>query len=83
MVYPVKKVQRLIFPRIYANGVKPITKGSRKESIGWMSSKVSYEQSYILKNLYEVNSKFIKDNDESMALKSTLIQNYLSKHWGS
>jgi PKHD-type hydroxylase len=83
VMYPVKKGQLLIFPIIYAHGVKPITKGSRKAIIGWMSSKVSYEQSYILKNLYEINSRFIKGNDESMALKSTLVQNYLSKHWGA
>ena len=66
-----------------AEVVYPVKKGSRKAIIGWMSSKVSYEQSYILKNLYEINSRFIKDNDESMALKSTLVQNYLSKHWGA
>ena len=71
-----------MFPIIYAHGVKPITKGTRKAIIGWMSSNVSYEQSYILKNLYEVNAAFIKDNKEDMALKSTLVQNYLAKHWG-
>ena len=46
-----------------------------------MYSKVSYEQSYILKNLFEINAKFVKEKDESMALKSTLVQNYLAKHW--
>tara|TARA_R100000081_G_scaffold47914_1_gene22862 strand:+ start:2596 stop:3234 length:639 start_codon:yes stop_codon:yes gene_type:complete len=80
--YTVGKGQLLVFPIIYAHGVKPITKGTRKAIIGWMSSNVSYEQSYILKNLFEINAKFVKEKDESMALKSTLVQNYLAKHWG-
>ena len=80
--YTVGKGQLLVFPIIYAHGVKPITKGIRKAIIGWMSSNVSYEQSYILKNLYEVNADFIRHNKEDMALKSTLVQNYLAKHWG-
>jgi len=80
--YTIGKGQVLIFPIMYVHGVKPITKGSRKAIIGWMSSNVSYEQSYILRNLYEVNAALIKDNKEDMALKSTLVQNYLAKHWG-
>ena len=80
--YTVGKGQLLVFPIIYAHGVKPITKGTRKAIIGWMSSNVSYEQSYILKNLYEINTDFIRHNKEDMALKSTLVQNYLAKHWG-
>ena len=80
--YTVGKGQLLVFPIIYAHGVKPITKGTRKAIIGWMSSNVSYEQSYILKSLFEINSSFIKEKNETMALKSTLVQNYLAKHWG-
>ena len=79
--YTIGKGQLLIFPIIYPHGVKPITKGSRKAIIGWMSSNVSYEQSYILRNLFEINASFLKE-ESPMALKSTLVQNYLAKHWG-
>ena len=79
--YTIGKGQLLIFPIIYPHGVKPITKGSRKAIIGWMSSNVSYEQSYILRNLFEINASFLKE-ENPMALKSTLVQNYLAKHWG-
>ena len=67
---------------MYIHGVNPIKKGVRKAIIGWMSSNVSYEQSYILKNLYQINASFIQNKNEDMALKSTLIQNYLTKNWG-
>ena len=39
--YTIGKGQLLIFPIIYPHGVKPITKGSRKAIICWMSSNVS------------------------------------------
>ena len=80
--YTIGKGQLLIFPIIYIHGVNPIKKGIRKAIIGWMSSNVSYEQSYILKKLYQINACFIQSKNEDMALKSTLVQNYLAKSWG-
>ena len=56
--------------------------GIRKAIIGWMSSNVTYEQTYILRNIYDVNMHFVKQNDNEMAVKSTLVQNYLKKIWG-
>ena len=56
--------------------------GVRKAMIGWMSSNVTYEQTYILRNIYDVNMHFVKQNDNEMAVKSTLVQNYLKKLWG-
>jgi len=70
-----------LFPIIYPHGIKEITKGKRTNIIGWISSKVSYEQSFILKSLYEVN-QFLADKDENIFTKSVLVQNYLKKEWG-
>jgi PKHD-type hydroxylase len=74
--------QAVMFPVIYPHGVLPVTRGSRKSLIGWLSTNVSYEQSYILRKLYDINSHFIKEQDESNILKATLVQTYLKKHWG-
>ena len=80
--YKLKAGQVLFFPIIYAHTVAPIKKGIRKAIIGWMSSNVTYEQTYILRNIYDVNMHFVKQNDNEMAVKSTLVQNYLKKLWG-
>jgi len=80
--YKLKAGQVIFFPIIYAHTVAPIKKGIRKAIIGWMSSNVTYEQTYILRNIYDVNMHFIKQNDNEMAVKSTLVQNYLKKTWG-
>jgi predicted 2-oxoglutarate/Fe(II)-dependent dioxygenase YbiX len=80
--YKLKAGQVIFFPIIYAHTVAPIKKGVRKAIIGWMSSNVTYEQTYILRNIYDVNMHFIKQNDNEMAVKSTLVQNYLKKTWG-
>jgi PKHD-type hydroxylase len=74
--------QIFLFPIIYPHGVKPVTKGSRKAIIGWLSTNVTYEQSFILRNLYQVNASFIESKNEDMVLKSTLVQSYLKKLWG-
>ena len=80
--YKLKAGQVIFFPIIYAHTVAPIKKGIRKAIIGWMSSNITYEQTYILRNIYDVNMHFIKQNDNEMAVKSTLVQNYLKKTWG-
>ena len=80
--YKLRAGQVLFFPIIYAHTVAPIKKGVRKAIIGWLSTNVSYEQTYILRNLYDVNMHFVKQNNNGMAVKSTLVQNYLKKLWG-
>ena len=70
-----------IFPIFYPHGVKKITKGTRTNILGWMSSNISYEQHFILKNLYEVN-RHLATEDNEIFTKSVLIQNYLKKLWG-
>ena len=80
--YKLKAGQVIFFPIIYAHTVAPMKKGIRKAIIGWMSSNVTYEQTYILRNIYDVNMHFVKQNDNEMAVKSTLVQNYLKKIWG-
>ena len=68
-----------VFPIIYPHGVANITEGIRKNIIGWLSSNISYEQSYILHNLFEVGQSISSDNN--MFTKVNLIQNYLKKEW--
>jgi predicted 2-oxoglutarate/Fe(II)-dependent dioxygenase YbiX len=80
--YKLQAGQVLFFPIIYAHTVAPIKEGVRKAIIGWMSTNVSYEQTYILRNIYDVNMHFVKENNNEMAVKSTLAQNYLKKLWG-
>lgn len=74
--------QMVLFPVIYPHGVRPVTKGSRKALIGWLSTNVSYEQSHVLRKLYEIGNHFIKEQDEDNILRATLVQSYLKKHWG-
>jgi len=76
-----KAGEAAIFPIIYPHGVTPITEGTRENIIGWLSSNVSYEQAFILKNLYDVNV-YLKDKDKDTFIESTLVQTYLKKAWG-
>ena len=71
-----------IFPIFYPHGVQKITKGTRTNILGWISSNISYEQHFILKNLYEVNQHLAKEDNRNIFTKSVLIQNYLKKAWG-
>lgn len=73
--------EAVLFPIIYPHGVKRITKGVRENIIGWLSSNVTYEQSFLLHTMYEVNA-YLMDQNKEMSLKSTLIQTYLKKEWG-
>ena len=80
--FKLKAGQVLFFPIIYPHSVNKVTKGSRKALIGWLSTNVSYEQSFVLRNLYEVNAHAINNKQHNLAVKSTLVQNYLKKQWG-
>ena len=81
--------QGIIFPIIYPHRVNTITKGTRENIIGWLSSKISYEQMYLLKQLQESSTMLTElvKKDQSKITKNLLItnilvQNYLKKHWG-
>ena len=76
-----KAGEAVIFPIIYPHGVTPVTKGTRENILGWLSSNVSYEQAFILKNLYDVNV-YLRDKDKDAFVESTLVQTYLKKAWG-
>ena len=83
--YTVNKGEVVIFPIIYPHKVTPVTKGCRQNIVGWFESKITYEQSYILKTLQEIvktNMDVVKSNSEnktakSLLIKSGLVQNYL------
>ena len=88
--YKINKGEVVIFPIIYPHKVTPVTNGCRQNLIGWFESKVTYEQSYILKTLQEIvktNTDVVKSNSEnktakSLLIKSGLVQNYLVTKWG-
>jgi len=88
--YTVNKGEVVIFPIIYPHKVTPVIKGCRQNIVGWFESKVTYEQSYILKTLQEIvktNMDVVKSNSEnktakSLLIKSGLVQNYLVTKWG-
>ena len=88
--YTVNKGEVVIFPIIYPHKVTPVTKGCRQNIVGWFESKITYEQSYILKTLQEIvktNTDVVKSNSEnktakSLLIKSGLVQNYLVTKWG-
>ena len=81
--YKLKAGQVLLFPIIYAHSVTEVTKGSRKALIGWLSTNVTYEQTYVLRNLYDVNLNAIQNKQHNLAVKSTMVQNYLKKLWSN
>ena len=68
-----------LFPIIYPHGVGNVTKGKRLNIIGWMSTNISYEQSFILYNLFQVGQAVSSDN--GAFTKVNLVQNYLKKEW--
>ena len=81
--------QGLIFPVIYPHKVTPITSGTRESIIGWFSSNITYEQSYILQSLFEaiqIELKLVKINKQEMfkelLQKTSLVQSYLTTKWG-
>ena len=88
--YKVGKGEIVIFPIIYPHKVSKVTAGCRKNIIGWFESKISYEQSFVLKNIQElvsVNLDLVKSNIKQplfkeMLIKTGLIQNYLITKWG-
>ena len=77
-----KAGEAAIFPIFYPHGVKKITSGTRTNILGWLSSNVSYEKHFILKNVYALNQHLAKDEDNNFFTMSVLIQNYLKKEWG-
>jgi len=79
--FKLKAGQVLLFPIIYPHSVNKVTGGLRRSLIGWLSTNISYEQSYVLRNLYEVNAHAIQNKQDNLAVKSTMVQNYLKKLW--
>ena len=77
-----KAGEAAIFPIFYPHGVKKITSGTRTNILGWLSSNLSYEKHFILKNVYALNQHLAKDEDNNFFTMSVLIQNYLKKEWG-
>ena len=73
--------EAVIFPIIYPHGVTKITSGTRENILGWFSTNVSYEQAFILRNLFDVNV-YLRKKDKERFTYSTLVQTYLKKAWG-
>ena len=81
MSFKLASGEAAVFPIIYPHGVNKVTSGIRENILGWFSSNVSYEQSFILKNLYDVQSH-LKGKDKEKFVQATLVQSYLKKKWG-
>ena len=90
IAYNIGKGQIVIFAIIYPHKVTPVTNGCRQNLIGWFESKISYEQSYVLKAVEEIaniNTELLKTNSNSpvfknLLTKTALVQNYLVTKWG-
>tara|TARA_R100001443_G_scaffold39165_2_gene52589 strand:- start:4697 stop:5353 length:657 start_codon:yes stop_codon:yes gene_type:complete len=90
IAYNIGKGQIVIFPIIYPHKVTPITSGRRQNIIGWFESNITYEQSFVLKNLEEIatiNLQLLQSNTEQvlfkeLLIKTALVQNYLVTKWG-
>ena len=67
IAYNSGKGQIVIFPIIYPHKVTPIISGRRQNIIGWFESNITYEQSFVLKNLEEIatiNLELLQSNTE-------------------
>ena len=90
IAYNIGKGQIVIFPIIYPHKVTPIISGRRQNIIGWFESNITYEQSFVLKNLEEIatiNLELLQSNTEQvlfkeLLIKTALVQNYLVTKWG-
>ena len=90
IAYNIGKGQIVIFPIIYPHKVTPIISGRRQNIIGWFESNITYEQSFVLKNLEEIatiNLDLLQSNTEQvlfkeLLIKTALVQNYLVTKWG-
>jgi PKHD-type hydroxylase len=90
IAYNIGKGQIVIFPIIYPHKVTSITSGRRQNIIGWFESNITYEQSFVLKNLEEIatiNLDLLQSNTEQvlfkeLLIKTALVQNYLVTKWG-
>jgi len=69
----------VLFPIIYPHGVGNVISGKRTSIIGWLSTDISYEQSFILYNLFQVGQEVKADT--TAFTKVNLVQNYLKKEW--
>jgi len=81
MSFKLASGEAAVFPIIYPHGVNKVTSGIRENILGWFSSNVSYEQSFILKNLYDVQAH-LKGKNKEKFVQTTLVQSYLKKAWG-
>ena len=87
--YKLEAGQGVVFPIMYPHKVNTITKGIRENIIGWFSSKISYEQMYLLNQLQESSmmlTELVKEDKskttKNLLITNILVQNYLKKHWG-
>ena len=73
MSFKLASGEAAVFPIIYPHGVNKVTSGIRENILGWFSSNVSYEQSFILKNLYDVQA-LLKGKNKEKFVQTTLVQ---------
>jgi len=75
-------------PVMYPHSVNEVTKGTRQNIIGWFSSSVSFEHSYMLKqanDIVQMSKSLVKEDakeiNKNLLIKSVLLQKYIRREW--
>ena len=88
VAYKLQAGEIAVFPVMYPHSVNEVTKGTRQNIIGWFSSNVSFEHSYMLKqanDIVQMSKGLVKENpkqiNKDLLIKSVLLQKYIRKEW--
>ena len=88
VAYKLQAGEIAVFPVMYPHGVNKITKGTRQNIIGWFSSNISFEHSYMLKqanDIVQMSKNLVKKDSEdinkNLLIKSVLLQKYIRREW--
>jgi PKHD-type hydroxylase len=88
VAYKLQAGEIAVFPVMYPHSVNEVTKGTRQNIIGWFSSNVSFEHSYMLKqanDIVQMSKSLVKEDakeiNKNLLIKSVLLQKYIRKEW--
>ena len=88
VAYKLQAGEIAVFPVMYPHSVNEVTKGTRQNIIGWFSSNVSFEHSYMLKqanDIVQMSKSLVKEDakeiNKNLLIKSVVLQKYIRKEW--
>ena len=88
VAYKLQAGEIAVFPVMYPHSVNEVTKGTRQNIIGWFSSSVSFEHSYMLKqanDIVQMSKSLVKEDakeiNKNLLIKSVLLQKYIRREW--